>query len=153
MKNTILILFISLGLVILSCESNSNKNISTDIVNNSKSASNISNDGTAPKMKFKETVHDFGDMIQGERVVYGFSFTNIGGSNLVITRVSTSCGCTVGDYSKEPITPGESGVIEVTFDSHKRKGYQNKTITVLANTEPNSTTLRIKTKIILPEQN
>ena len=153
MKNTILILTISLGLVIQSCESNSNKNISTDIVNNSKSASNISNDGTAPIMKFAETVHNFGDMIQGERVVYGFNFTNSGGSNLVITRVSTSCGCTVGEYPKEPIAPGESGVIEVTFDSHKRKGYQNKTITVLANTEPNSTTLRIKTKIILPEQN
>jgi len=153
MKNIILILFISLGLIIQSCESNSNKNISTDIVNNSKSANNISKDGTSAKMQFTETVHDFGDMIQGERVVYGFNFTNIGGSDLVITRVSTSCGCTVGDYPKEPIAPGKSGIIEVTFDSHKRKGYQNKTITVLANTEPNSTTLRIKTKIILPEQN
>ncbi|MFK5856110.1 MAG: DUF1573 domain-containing protein [Bacteroidota bacterium] len=153
MKNIILILLFSTGFMMQSCENSNNKSISTDIVNNSKSATNSGYDGEAPKMLFEETVHDFGNMIQGERVVYGFHFKNIGGSNLVITRVSTSCGCTVGDYPKNPVAPGESGIIEVTFDSYKRKGYQNKTITVLANTEPNSTTLRIKTKIILPEQN
>ncbi len=152
MRNISFILLVSIGLVLYSCESSNNKNISTDIVSNSKSAVNTVKEGTAPKMQFEETVHDFGNMIQGERVLYGFHFTNIGGSDLVITRVSTSCGCTVGSYPEHPISPGESSIIEVTFDSHNRKGYQNKTITVLANTEPNATTLRIKTKIILPEQ-
>jgi len=126
--------------------------LSTDVVNNTKSAVKTGEKGTAPSMHFEETVHDFGDMIQGERVVYGFKFTNVGGSDLIITRVSTSCGCTVGQYPKEPISPGESGVIEVTFNSTNRKGFQNKSITVLANTEPSSTMLRIKTKIILPER-
>jgi len=153
MKQFIILLFVSMVFFMQSCNNDGSKTISTDIVNNPKSANSSNADGSVPKMQFKNTVHDFGDMIQGERVIYGFNFTNTGGSDLVITRVSTSCGCTVGDYPKDPIAPGASGVIEVTFDSHKRKGYQNKTITVLANTEPNSTTLRIKTKIILPEQN
>lgn len=153
MKNFILILLVLIGLNIQSCDSDNYKGLSTDVVNNSKSAVQVGEKGTPPKMLFEETVHDFGDMIQGERVVYGFKFVNIGGSDLIITRVGTSCGCTVGKYTQEPVAPGEEGVVEVTFDSHNRKGFQNKSITVLANTEPNSTKLRIKTKVILPERN
>ena len=139
-------------LVAQSCDTNNNK-ITTDIVKNTKSAVNTSADGTAPKLYFEETVHDFGDMIQGERVVYGFKFVNTGGSDLVITKVSTSCGCTVGSYPKHPIKSKESGIIEVSFDSKGRRGFQNKSITILANTEPNTTTLRIKGKVIMPEKN
>jgi len=153
MKKYTLILIVAISIIIQSCGSSSSNNVSTDVVNNSKSATIATGDGSMPKILFEETEHDFGNMIQGERVIYGFHFTNVGGSDLLITQVSTSCGCTVGDYPRKPITPGESGIIEVTFDSNKRKGYQNKTITVLTNTNPNSSTLRIKTKIILPEQN
>ena len=148
---TIIVLF-TVGLIFQSCN-NGNTGLSTDVVKNTKSAVKVGKKGTVPIMQFEETVHDFGNMIQGERVVYGFRFVNTGGSDLVITRVSTSCGCTVGDYPKEPIAPGKDGIIEVTFDSKNRKGFQNKSITVLANTEPNSTLLRIKTKVILPERN
>lgn len=153
MKNIALILLVSIGLIMQSCENSNNNGISTDVVKNTKSAVTVGEKGTAPKMQFEETVHDFGNMIQGERVVYGFKFVNTGGSDLIITRVSTSCGCTVGKFPNEPVAPGEEGVVEVSFDSQNRKGFQNKSITVLANTEPNSTTLRVKTKIILPEQN
>lgn len=139
------------AVILSSCVNNEN-GISTDIVKNTNSAVVTSDKGTAPVMFFEETTHDFGDMIQGERVIYGFKFTNIGGSDLVITRVSTSCGCTVGNYPKQAIPSGGTGIVEVTFDSKNRKGFQNKSITVLANTEPNSTTLRIKTKILLPER-
>ena len=138
--------------ILTSCMNSNDKEISTDIVKNNQTAVKTSEKGTQPVIFFEETVHDFGEMIQGERVVYGFKFTNIGGSDLLITRVGTSCGCTVGNYPQDPISPGKKGVIEVSFDSKNRKGFQNKTITVLANTEPNSTTLRIKTKIILPER-
>ena len=153
MKIYTIILFVTVGLIIQSCENSDHKRLSTDVVKNSKSAIKVGEKGSVPMMQFEETVHDFGNMIQGERVVYGFKFVNIGGSDLVITRVSTSCGCTVGDYPKESVAPGEEGVIEVTFDSHNRKGFQNKSITILANTEPNTTMLRIKTKVILPERN
>ncbi len=152
MKKISLILLLFIGLLTQSCNNNNNKSISTDVVSNPKSATKTAKKGTLPKMQFDETLHDFGKMIQGERVVYDFHFTNVGGSDLLITRVSTSCGCTVGDYPKEPIAPGKGGTIEVTFDSHRKRGYQNKSITILANTKPNSTTLRIKAKIILPEE-
>lgn len=151
MKSVTSTLLLMVAIILSSCVNNEN-GITTDIVNNTNSAVGMSEKGTAPIMFFEETTHDFGDMIQGERVMYGFKFTNIGGSDIVITHVSTSCGCTVGKYPREPIPPGKSGIVEVTFDSKNRKGFQNKTITVLANTEPNSTTLRIKTKILLPER-
>ncbi len=148
-----LTLFIcALSISMMSCMNNSEKVISTDIVKNNKTAEGMSESGTPPKMYFEETVHNFGNIIQGERLIYGFKFTNIGGSDLIITRVSSSCGCTVGDYPKQAIKPGDTGVIEVTFDSKGRKGIQNKTVTILANTEPNSTTLRIKGKVIQPER-
>lgn len=140
------------SLVLVSCMNNNDKGLSTDVVKNNKTAIGNSEKGTPPKMYFEETVHDFGNIIQGEKLVYGFKFTNIGGSDLVITRVSSSCGCTVGEYPKQPIKPGKTGVIEVSFDSKGRRGIQNKTVTILANTEPNSTTLRIKGKVIQPER-
>lgn len=152
MNKLSLIFIVSLLFVLSSCENN-DKGISTDIVKNNSSAVVTSEPGSAPKMMFNETIHDFGTIIQGERVAYSFKFTNIGGTDLVITRVSTSCGCTLGDYPEEPIPPGGTGLIEVSFDSKGRKGHQNKTVTVLANTVPNTTTLRIKSKIILPERN
>ena len=106
---------------------------------------------TSPFITFEKVNHDFGDVIQGEKVTYNFQFHNTGGTDLLISKVSTSCGCTVGKYPKESIKPGEGGEIEVTFDTHRRKGIQNKTITVLANTEPNKTMLRIKANVVLPE--
>ncbi len=153
MKNIATLILLATVLILHSCGNSNNESISTDIVKNTKSAQKKGEKGTAPKLYFEETEHNFGDMIQGERVVYGFKFVNIGGSDLVITRVSTSCGCTIGKYPQDPVSPGGEGIIEVTFDSKGRKGFQNKKVTILANTEPNTTTLRVKTKVILPERN
>ena len=70
--------------------------------------------------------------------------------DLIISNVSASCGCTATKYTKEAVPPGEEGVITVTFDSRKRRGFQNKAVTVSANTQPNRTVLRIKAKVISP---
>ncbi len=139
-------------LVLASCANSGQKKISTDLVNNSSTA-NQKSDTDAPQIKFEETEHDFGRIVQGERVYYRFKFTNTGTSDLLITKVSSSCGCTVGKYPKEPIAPGQSDFVEATFDSSNRRGMQNKTITVLTNTQPNLTTLRIKAEIVMPEKN
>ncbi len=153
MKNLIQILFLVIVLIIQSCGNSNNNGISTDVVKNTKSAVKLAEPGTAANIQFDEIVHDFGTMIQGERVVYSFQFVNTGGSDLIITKVSTSCGCALVEYTDKPIPAGEVGNIEVAFDSKGKKGMQNKSITVLANTEPNSITLRIKAKVILPERN
>ncbi|MCO5266262.1 MAG: DUF1573 domain-containing protein [Lentimicrobium sp.] len=66
--------------------------------------------------------------------------------------MSSSCGCTVPDFPKTPIKPGESHKIDVKFDSEGRRGYQNKTITIVSNTQPNTQVIRIKAEVILPEE-
>lgn len=151
MKQYFFLFILGLGILAASCDSQT-KPISTDVVKNVNSATQPVNAGDLPVMDFEETVHDFGKIIQGEKVSYTFKFKNTGKSDLLISKVSTSCGCTAPNYSKEPVKPGESGKIEVTFDSHNKKGFQNKTITVLANTDPNYVTLFIKTNIEVPEQ-
>lgn len=137
----------------LSSCNNTDPGISTDVVNNSKSAGKAGKPGSVPAFYFEETEHDFGKIIIGEKVTFSFKFTNSGGSDLLIAKVSTSCGCTVGKYPETPIAPGEEGFIEATFDSKHKKGYQNKSITILANTEPNKTTLRVKAQVIQPQNN
>jgi len=108
-------------------------------------------DKNAPVMSFTTMVHDFGKMDQGEIVKYTFHFKNTGKSDLKIARVSTSCGCTVGKYPHEPIKPGGEGDIEVTFNSSHKMGYQNKSIMLLANTNPARTVLRIKAVVDIPK--
>lgn len=129
------------------------KPLGTGVVKNTKSADKQSKPYELPKMDFDETDYDFGKIIQGEKIAYDYHFVNSGKGDLVISRVSTSCGCTVGNYPKKPVKPGEKAKIEVVFDSKGKKGFQNKTITVLANTEPNSTMLHIKGVVAEPEKN
>ena len=74
-----------------------------------------------PKITFDSTQLSLGHIIQGTQVERTYTFTNTGGSPLVITDVRSSCGCTVGkDWPKQPIAPGEGGAISVTFNSESR---------------------------------
>lgn len=146
-----IILFLSFAL--FSCDNQGNSNLSTDIVNNTKTADINVVEGSAPQFLFDETEHNFGNLIQGEKVTYNFTFTNTGGTDLLINRVTSTCGCTVSNYSRVPIKSREKGTIEVTFNSRGKKGHQNKAVTVMANTEPNKTVLRVKARVLLPEQN
>lgn len=156
MKKINFILLVLFGLAIMSCDNGSSEEkISTDVVNNIKSAKGDQDlkPYEMPKITFEKTKHDFGNVIQGEKVVYNFAFTNTGKSDLLISTVSTSCGCTVGKYPKTPIKPGDKGSIEVVFDTKGRKGFQTKNITVMANTNPSKTTLNIISMVQVPEEN
>jgi hypothetical protein len=124
--------------------------LSTDVVSNPNSASGKSDLGSLPVIQFDETEHDFGRMIEGETVSYAFNFKNSGKSDLIIADVSTSCGCTVPSYPKTPIRPGESGTVKVAFNSNGRRGFQNKNIVVVSNTQPNTTVIRIKAQVVNP---
>ncbi len=123
-----------------------------DIVNNPVSASNEIS-AKVPKIEFAHKEHDFGKLIQGEKVTYAFKFKNTGNADLIISDVSSSCGCTVPKYTEKPVKPGETGVLKVTFDSDGRKGFQHKTVTVVTNTIPNTTLLKIKAMVIVPGSN
>jgi hypothetical protein len=90
----------------------------------------------APVMKFEFESHDFGKVKAGDKVTYEFKFTNTGPSPLIISTATASCGCTVPEWPKEPVQPGQGGKIKVTFDSANKEGLQDKQITVTANTSP-----------------
>ncbi|MFB9845108.1 DUF1573 domain-containing protein [Mucilaginibacter ginsenosidivorans] len=109
---------------------------------NNQSGSTASNDtsatapGDKPVMKFEKETHDFGKIKDGEKVTYEYKFTNTGKSPLIITDAKASCGCTIPEWPKEPIKPGESSKIKVTFNSAGKVGLQDKQILVTANTTP-----------------
>ncbi|MCG8306093.1 MAG: DUF1573 domain-containing protein [Cytophagales bacterium] len=102
----------------------------------------------APRMKFEEMVHDFGSMKKNATVHTKFTFTNTGKSPLNIRAVKPNCGCTVSKLDKYDFAPGESGSIEVEFNSTGRRGNQQKSIVIFSN-DPSAPTQRliIKAKV------
>lgn len=101
-----------------------------------------------PYIKFSEMSHDFGDIEQGDRVEYTFEFTNTGDAPVVISNVLTTCGCTASSWPREPIIPGASSKIEVTFNSAGKIGHQNKVITIMSNATNNPERVKIVTNIL-----
>lgn len=89
----------------------------------------------SPVMTFEETKYDFGEMVEGDILETVFKFKNTGKSPLIITNARASCGCTIPDYSREPIAAGEEGEIKVKFNSRGKHGKQNKRVTITTNTE------------------
>lgn len=89
---------------------------------------------TAPVMTFAKESHDFGQVNEGDKVVFDFFFTNTGKSALIISSATATCGCTVPEYPKQPLAPGKTGIIHVVFNSAGKSGMQNKIITLTTNT-------------------
>jgi len=88
-----------------------------------------------PSIKFEEMVHDFGTIVEGTQATYEFTYTNTGKTPLIITDVKPPCSCTIPEWSKDPLQPGKSSKIKVTFDSKAKSGSFTKTIEVKHNGE------------------
>ncbi len=110
-------------------------------------AQNLETARTTAGIDFETEVIDFGTIEKNSDGTRVFSFSNTGNGPLIISNVKTSCGCTVPTYSKEAILPGESGEIEIKYDT-KRLGSFSKTITVLSNANQTKKTLKIKGNIV-----
>ncbi len=91
----------------------------------------------APEISFPETTYDFGNMKQNTSVEHEFQFTNQGKTDLVIRKLSSSCGCTAVSPKDDLIKPGQTSTIKAIFSSGSRQGRQNKTITVITNDPKN----------------
>jgi hypothetical protein len=115
--------------------------------NKSKKVDTSTEKGIA-NLTFEKTEHYFGTVIDGEKVTYSFRFTNTGNADLKLTSVGASCGCTATDYPLEPIKPGETGKIKVSFDSSHRLGMQNKKVTVRSNSNPEFISLNIYAQVV-----
>jgi len=101
------------------------------------------------KIEFKATTIDYGTIEKGADGVRTFEFTNIGDAPLIISKVNSSCGCTVPKKPDGAIMPGETGEIQVKYDT-KRVMPIRKTITVLSNAETPTVALKIKGNVIDP---
>ncbi|MFD2565197.1 DUF1573 domain-containing protein [Aquimarina rubra] len=110
------------------------------------------------KIEFKTDVIDYGEITKGSDGVRQFEFTNTGNAPLIISRVYSSCGCTIPKKPEDPIAPGATGIIEVKYDT-KRVGPIRKTITVYSNAEESTKAIKIKgtvlddTKSVLEKKN
>jgi hypothetical protein len=100
------------------------------------------------KLVFKNYEHNFGKVVEGEKVGYIFTFENKGIENLVINSATTSCGCTVPKYDTKPVPAGGNGNLEVVFDTSGRNGIQSKTITVKSNASTPVVILKITAEVV-----
>lgn len=99
------------------------------------------------EITFDKTVHDYGTVYQDGNGTCEFKFTNTGKEPLILSKPLSSCGCTVPTWPQEPILPGKSDVIKVTYNT-KSIGPINKTVTVNSNAKTSRVVLQIKGNVV-----
>ena len=146
MKKSIGYLALSVVLVTTSCKQESAADKITDADMATIEAAKAL-EGKFPKVKLDKEVHDFGTINEGDMVETEFLVTNDGEVDLIISDAKGSCGCTVPKPPKEPIKPGASAPIKVTFNSQGKPGEQKKTVTLTTNTEKGYETFEIEANV------
>ena len=163
--NRLFFISLSLTLCIIACQNASDKiensktnNATTQKTTNSTNTNSVNaqiidNGGQAEFSWTNEggQVWDFGTIKQGDSPEFTFTFINDGSEPMIISNAKGSCGCTVPSWPKEPIPPKGTGEINVKFNSKNKKGTQNKTVTLTANTTPPNTKLRVTGNIEVVE--
>lgn len=99
------------------------------------------------KIDFKTDTIDYGTVEKGSDGIRVFEFTNTGDAPLIVSKVSSSCGCTVPKWSKDPILPGKTGEIQVKYDTNRVNPIR-KTITVISNADTPTVALKIKGLVV-----
>ena len=134
-----IIIFLFTSLILISCNESASSKIKSDNQNKTQVQQSYA------EITFDRIFHDFGTIKEGEIAKTVFSFTNTGENDLYIVDAIGSCGCTVPKYPKNvAIKPGESGEIEVNFDSNGRPNLQQKMVKISANTTSGGQLLRIQ---------
>ena len=142
-----------LSLLLISCHSNlDDKQVTADLVRNPLTADHLADKVLMPEIKMDNEVFNFGDIYQGESISHEFILRNIGDADLIISAAKGSCGCTVPEWPKEPISKDKDAIIRVTFNSAGKLGKQNKKVTLVTNAIPNTKVLTIEGNIIVPEK-
>ncbi|MGL4583448.1 MAG: DUF1573 domain-containing protein [Flavobacterium sp.] len=140
----IILLTLGLAFAVVSCkDNNASSQINQD---NVAAVAGTNANGEFPVIKFDRTTHDFGNILNNEAVTTEFEITNTGKADLIIINASASCGCTVPEYQKTPIKPGETSKLTVKFQTGA-EGQQQKTVTLVTNTEKAEEILTIKANV------
>ena len=124
-----------------------NKPNTIPIVGPSPTAPETKPEGPLPLIEFDSDNYDFGTVPEGPKVAHIYNVKNTGQAPLVIQDVKPTCGCTTPDWTKTPIPVGGTGFIKAEFNTSGRPGMNNKTISVIANTWPKTTTLKFKAMV------
>ncbi|MCL1850710.1 MAG: DUF1573 domain-containing protein [Bacteroidetes bacterium] len=146
------LIIIVLCFLLFSCGNKNSNEFSVSDIKNPATADGIDKQKQAnmPEIQFDNLSYNFGKVIQGEILSYIFHFKNTGKSNLIISGISASCGCTTSIPPKAPIKPGEKGEITITFDSKFKDNEVTSYLLVVANTYPAQTVLTVQATVIIP---
>lgn len=147
MKKGILLLGVLTAMVFTSCKEDATSKVKEENVE--VAAARDAQATEYPVMTFDETEYDFGTIEKGNPVEHKFTFTNTGKAPLVIVDAKSSCGCTVPEYSRNPVAPGEKGELLVKYNASGTNAV-TKSITITANTAKGKELLKIKAFVNAP---
>ncbi len=104
----------------------------------------------AQKLKFEDTKHNFGYLQQGDIDTMHYKFSNAGDEPLILTSYKVECSCTKVLLPKDPILPGDSGIVTVIFDTKvgRARGYQDRVVTIISNSKKGEERLHFKGEIL-----
>ena len=145
MKRVVGLVTVSMVLLLSSCNQTPKSKITAEDIEAIEAQQALV--GKLPKIEFDKIEHNFGTINEGDVVETEFIVKNIGESDLIIADAKGSCGCTVPNPPKEPIAPGDSAPIKVSFDSNGKPGNQSKTVTLTTNTENGRETFTIRAEV------
>ena len=123
-----------------------------EIIRNPATANEPTDTVNVAKIVFEEVQYDYGKVDAGTLVEHTFVFTNTGKVPLVISDARSTCGCTVPEYPKEPVAPGQQGEIYVRFNTKGKFDRQIKPVTITANTYPSETKVYLIGYVIKDEE-
>ena len=138
---TSLFIFVFFAMVVTGCGSN-------DDVSVMEPSATPQAPAQLTSIQWLDSTRDFGRINEGQKLALSFRFKNSGNKPLIIEDVRPTCGCTVADFPKQPIAPGEEGEITGEFDSNGREGLQRKHITVRSNAEPAEQDISFEVNVI-----
>lgn len=136
----------------MGCDWDESSSVSTDLIHIPATASIATPTPVdVPVIAFTDTLVELGIVSEGTQADVVFSFQNTGDAALILSDVSTSCGCTLAEqWPREPIQPGGKGEVAVRFDSRGRVGANRKEVFVVTNAVPSTTTLVLIAEVIGP---
>ncbi len=106
-------------------------------------------DSSGSTIAWEKKTHDFGDIVEGDKVEFVYKFTNEGSEPLIITNVQVTCGCTTPKgWPRDPIKPGSKGELAVQFNSTGKFGRQNKVVTIVSNAKEGNSQVTFSANVI-----
>jgi len=101
-----------------------------------------------PRITFDNKTHKFPKTKEGILLEHDYHFTNTGNQPLMIEGIKVSCTCTKYTFPKNPLLPGEKGIIHVTFDTNKKYSWQDRILVITSNAKNNPATIRFKVMVV-----